>query len=493
MSLCHSAPVRPIVLNLCGSDSSGMAGIATDIKTQAAMGVHSAICLTANTAQSNDSLDAINEVGFDEFRTQMNSSLKMPVDVIKTGLIANYQQIQFLKDRLSSQNIPLVCDPVLASSSGFAFHDDKFLSYLRDDLIPHAKVITPNLDEAEILCGLKIRTTDDVEAAAKMILSMGAQTVVIKGGHANTPWSQDFVLTEQKAFWLSSKRIDTINTRGTGCAFASAIASSIALDYSVYDSIVIAKMAINQGLRLGYGTETQQGPVSIQHFPDRQIDLPCLTSEASYPFEKIQFASCDEPLGVYPIVSSAHEVKQLCEAGVNIIQLRVKDLVENELEKEIKDAIKIAKGANCQLFINDYWKLAIKHQAFGVHLGQEDLSKADLSAIKDANIRLGISTHCHYEVARAHSLRPSYIAVGPVFPTSTKVMPWKPHDIEGLRYWRQVLNYPIVAIGGINESNLVEICQTGTDSAAMISAITQAENPIEATKTFIAQFKKHRS
>jgi rhodanese-related sulfurtransferase len=115
--------------------------------------------------------------------------------------------------------------------------------------------------------------------------------------------------------------------------------------------------------------------------------------------------------------------------------------------------------------------------AYGVHLGQEDLNDADVHKIHAAGLRLGISTHCYYEVARAHAYHPSYIAIGPVFKTDSKIMSFPPQGLDRLHYWRRLLpNYPLVAIGGINEMNMQDVLATGVDGVAMISAITKAKD-----------------
>ena len=245
-------------------------------------------------------------------------------------------------------------------------------------------------------------------------------------------------------------------------------------------------MAVHQGLRLGYGHDLAQGPISIQAFPDKQIDLPCLTSQGDFALESFKFTNCNSPaMGLYPVVDRASWIPRLAPLGVSTIQLRVKNLADEPLIDEIKSAIKLAKQHNCRLFINDYWQLAIKLGAYGVHLGQEDLDTADIEAIQKAGLALGISTHCHYEVARAHSYQPSYIACGPVYPTDSKVMPWIPHDLQGLTYWRRVLNYPLTAIGGINRSRIADVAKTGVDAIAMISAITQADDPEQVAADFV--------
>lgn len=233
------------------------------------------------------------------------------------------------------------------------------------------------------------------------------------------------------------------------------------------------------------------GPINIEHFPDQQVDLPTLTR---CPYSDVNaFPECNQPvLGLYPVVDSAQWIERLALSvpELSTIQLRAKDLPDDQLENEIIEAIRLAKKHQVRLFVNDYWQLAIKHNAYGVHLGQEDLDDADIQAIQKAGLRLGISTHCHYEVARAHAYQPSYIACGPVFHTKTKDMPWVPHGLKGLSYWRKVLRYPLVAIGGINQSRFDSIAATGVDSVAMITAITLADDPIAVTKDFIGRFDR---
>ena len=117
------------------------------------------------------------------------------------------------------------------------------------------------------------------------------------------------------------------------------------------------------------------------------------------------------------------------------------------------------------------------------------MNEADTAQIRRAGLRLGISTHCHYEVARAHAYRPSYMACGPVFHTTSKQMPWIPRGVEGLSYWRRLLEYPLVAIGGINDERINPVAATGVDGIAMISALTGAEQPAARARDFISRLQ----
>jgi hydroxymethylpyrimidine kinase/phosphomethylpyrimidine kinase/thiamine-phosphate diphosphorylase len=175
----------------------------------------------------------------------------------------------------------------------------------------------------------------------------------------------------------------------------------------------------------------------------------------------------------------------LLPLGVKTLQLRIKNKQGLELENEIKRSIMLAEKYQANLFINDYWEMAIRYGAYGVHLGQEDLETADMTAIRQAELRLGISTHCYYEVARAHALNPSYIACGPIFTTTSKVMSFAAQGIAQLKRWRRTLNYPLVAIGGINAERIPDVLATKVDGIAMISAITQAKDPIATTKSLM--------
>ncbi|AKH62897.1 MULTISPECIES: thiamine phosphate synthase [Photorhabdus] len=194
------------------------------------------------------------------------------------------------------------------------------------------------------------------------------------------------------------------------------------------------------------------------------------------------FAPTEHRLGLYPVVDSLEWISRLLKAGITTIQLRIKDLPEDQVEGEIKQAITLGHQYNARLFINDYWRLAIRHGAYGVHLGQEDLDNTDLNAIQEAGLRLGISTHNEQELTRAKSLRPSYIALGHIFPTTTKAMPSSPQGLEALK--QQVENtpdYPTVAIGGISLERIPDVIATGVGSVALVSAITKAKDWRQAT------------
>lgn len=194
------------------------------------------------------------------------------------------------------------------------------------------------------------------------------------------------------------------------------------------------------------------------------------------------FPATKQRLGLYPVVDSLLWIERLLAVGVTTIQLRIKDLADAQVEQDIAAAIELGKRYQARLFINDYWRLAIKHGAYGVHLGQEDLEISDLAAIQQAGLRLGVSTHDEHELAIAKAVRPSYIAMGHIFPTQTKQMPSSP---QGLAVLKQMVDntpdYPTVAIGGISIARVPAVLATGVGSVAVVSAITQADDWQQAT------------
>ena len=191
-------------------------------------------------------------------------------------------------------------------------------------------------------------------------------------------------------------------------------------------------------------------------------------------------------LGLYPVVDSVVWIERLLGAGVRTLQLRIKDKRDDEVEADVITAIALGRRYQARLFINDYWRLAIKHDAYGVHLGQEDLQDTDLQAIRVAGLRLGVSTHDDMEIDVALAAKPSYIALGHVFPTQTKQMPSAPQGLTQLaRHIARLEDYPTVAIGGISLARAPDVLATGVGSIAVVSAITAADDWQAATRQLL--------
>jgi len=199
------------------------------------------------------------------------------------------------------------------------------------------------------------------------------------------------------------------------------------------------------------------------------------------------FAPLTGPLGFYPVVPDAHWVQRLLDWGVRTIQLRYKptDADADGIVQQVRAAVAAGRAvAGAQVFINDHWRLALEEGAYGVHLGQEDwaaLDAVDRERLRASGMRLGLSTHTPHELALAQSAGPSYLAIGPVYPTTLKVMPYEPVGLEHLREWTQrVSPCPVVAIGGISLERLPAVMACGVNGVAVVSAVTQASDPQRA-------------
>jgi thiamine-phosphate pyrophosphorylase len=180
----------------------------------------------------------------------------------------------------------------------------------------------------------------------------------------------------------------------------------------------------------------------------------------------------------YPIVPDTTWVARLVPLGVRTLQLRVKDAPGEEVRRQIDASLTITRRHGCQLIVNDYWRAAIDAGADFVHLGQEDLVAADLAAIKAAGLRLGISTHSEAELDIALDAAPDYVALGPIYETKLKAMPWAPQGLERIAAWKaRIGTLPLVAIGGITPERAGAVVAAGADSVAVITDFMTAQYP----------------
>lgn len=341
-----------------------------------------------------------------------------------------------------------------------------------------SEVFIPNRIEAEKILNRQLTSYDDIQKAAHDLLALGANSVLLTGDYVeDNLFSQDYWTNGQESFWLANKRMPNKNNHSVEKTLSSAISTCLASGYSIKDAVVIAKMHVNRNLR----TATRLFP---DDWPEDQMDIPFLSSDVLKQLPPA-FKACH--LGLYPVVDSSDWVEKLLSLGVKTIQLRIKDLQGYPLEADIKRSILLAKQYNATLFINDYWELAIQLGASGIHLGQDDLPKADIAKIHDAGLYLGVSTSCYYDVAAALAVNPSYIACGPIYSTTSKIMSFNPQGIKQLQRWRRTLQYPLVAIGGINLERLPDILKTNVEGIALISAITKAADPDKVTKQLLAR------
>jgi thiamine-phosphate pyrophosphorylase len=189
----------------------------------------------------------------------------------------------------------------------------------------------------------------------------------------------------------------------------------------------------------------------------------------------------------YPVVPDADWVERLAFAGARLIQLRIKDLPDDDVRAAVRRAKASCASHGAQLVVNDYWQIALDEDCDFVHLGQEDLVDADLAALRRAGVRIGISTHDHAELDRALREEPDYVALGPIYPTMLKQMPWAPQGLARIGEWKELIgNRPLVAIGGLTVERARLCLAAGADSVAVVGDIVRHVDPMGQTRAWIA-------
>lgn len=189
----------------------------------------------------------------------------------------------------------------------------------------------------------------------------------------------------------------------------------------------------------------------------------------------------------YPVVPDAAWVARLVRAGARFVQLRCKDQPQDVLRTEVDTALKACAAHDAELVVNDHWQIAIEAGAGFVHLGQTDLDGADLPALKGRGVRLGVSTHSLDELERALATDPDYVALGPIYPTTLKQMPWAPQGLARIGEWKRLIgSRPLVAIGGISLDRVPLCLAAGADSVAVVSDILQHAAPEERTAAWLS-------
>jgi hydroxymethylpyrimidine/phosphomethylpyrimidine kinase len=257
-----------VALTIAGSDSSGGAGIQADLKTFQALGVFGMSAITAITVQNTQKVYAVQEMKPEIVEGQILCLFEdTSIHAVKIGMVSSIRLVETISNSLKKVRLPpVVLDPVMISKSGYQLLNQDAQDALIKNLFPLAEVVTPNIYEAEVLIGKKIKDLDEMKDAAQGVLSLGAKKVVVKGGHLGGDLSTDILYDGKKYLSLESTRHDTKNTHGTGCTFSSAIAANLALGKDFFDAVTLAKTyiagAIEHSLSIGKG----HGPT--HHFFD---------------------------------------------------------------------------------------------------------------------------------------------------------------------------------------------------------------------------------
>ncbi len=259
----------PSVLTIAGSDSGGGAGIQADLKTFAALGCFGTTAITAITVQNTLGVTGIHSIPADIVSRQIIAVMDdIQPSAIKIGMIHTVELCRVIRDTLRRYpQIPIVLDPVMVATSGDKLILDETVSFLKQELFPLATIVTPNLDEAGILCNTSITHPDDMIYAAKEILHTGCQSVLVKGGHLKSKGIVDVYMHKNgKHINFESSYINTGNVHGTGCTLSSAIAAYLALDNSLEKSVRKARTYVRKAIKSGKNVKTGHGNGPLNHF-----------------------------------------------------------------------------------------------------------------------------------------------------------------------------------------------------------------------------------
>ncbi len=250
-------------LTIAGSDSSGGAGIQADLKTMTMNGVYGMSAITALTAQNTTGVTGIMEVTPEFLEKQLDAVFSdIFPDAIKTGMVSSSELIRVIAKKLKQYNASnIVVDPVMVATSGAKLISDDAIETLKDNLLPLATVITPNIPEAEVLSGMTITSEDEMVEAAKIIYETYGCAVLCKGGHQVND-ANDLLYSADGPVWFKGKRIDNPNTHGTGCTLSSAIASNLAKGKSLEEAVKAAKDYISGALAAMLDLGKGSGPLA---------------------------------------------------------------------------------------------------------------------------------------------------------------------------------------------------------------------------------------
>ncbi|GIC78360.1 thiamine phosphate synthase [Moritella sp. F3] len=417
------------------------------------------------------------------------STAAMPA-AIKVGVLDTASHIdilvRFLQDyKQCYPALHVIYEPLTITLAEMVNANYGLIAAIQTGLLPLVDVLILTQDETSVDAADLFSTT---KKSINLLLNSGVKGVCAKAIFTNDTLVNsnkygedeqqlsvmlDIYIDAEREILLSSPimRLNSLSDAEHCGVFSAALATVIGQDYPVDDALVVARAYLNQAAAIW--------PTDREYFP--QVVLPNtvlgdqlgLAQQMQLAYD---FAPCDtNRLGLYPVVDTVAWLEKVLQQGVKTLQLRIKNKTPAEVVEDVKAAVALGRQYQARLFINDYWQLAIEHGAYGVHLGQEDMLIADFVAIKQAGLKLGLSTHGYYEILRAHQIKPSYIALGHIYPTVTKDMPSKPQGLQRLqRYADLMQDYPLVAIGGISIARAPQVAATGVGSVAVVTAITRA-------------------
>jgi len=480
----------PRVLLISGSDSGGGAGLQADIKACVSCGTFPTNAVSAVTVQNSHGVDHIHTIPGRVLTDQIHAvQSDIGSSCIKIGMLGSIENVKAVSEYLKRERHcpPIILDPVLVSSSGSALAEQGLVNALKDDLFPLATMITPNISEAsQLLDGMQIDSIDAMKVAAKRLHELGPRYVLVKGGHYmdSNAHATDVMYDGYQYIEFSKVFLDATNNHGTGCALASAIASYIARGETVTDAVSHAKefvwraMERSRGINLGYG---EQRPMNLAHHVDNWIepahrianDVDVSLYAVSSPHTTSQDKTDEEILDA---------IRAVVKGGASVIQIRDKVSEGLHLTRIVSKIVRFCRPRGVKVIVNDRVDVCIAADACGVHVGQGDIPAAAVRRMIGPDKILGVSCKTIELALKAQHDGADYVGCGAVFDTPTKKTSRR-IGVEGVKKIREKVSIPVVAIGGLDASNVEQVILESTcHGVAVVRAIFDAQDIQSATK-----------
>lgn len=454
-------------LSIAGSDCSGGAGIQADIKTMSALGVYAMSVITSVVAENTSRVLAQKQVGYDMISLQLDAVFSdIKVDAVKIGMIPSASIMKLVARKIKRYGPNhVIVDPVMYSKDGTPLMREDSRSEFMRSILPLATMLTPNIPEAELITGFKIKTIDHMKEAARRIVGLGIKSVLIKGGHYDGD-AVDVFYDGQYALF-SHERILTKNTHGTGCTLSSAIAALLARGYKPIEAVKKAKEYITEAIKYSFDIGHGNGP--LNHFFNYMGDKKTIDYSLYLVTDR---HNCTD------IFSATEEA---IKGGVTVVQLREKELKGEEFYFVAQKMRDLTLRYNVPLIINDRVDVALAVHADGVHVGQSDLPCSSVRKFVGEKMIIGVTAHSLAEAVKAQEDGADYIGVGAMASSGTK-NDAKVIGSGELNSIIDAVDIPIVIIGGINVSNITAFKNPKIDGVAVSSAIMRSVDPLESAK-----------
>jgi hydroxymethylpyrimidine kinase/phosphomethylpyrimidine kinase/thiamine-phosphate diphosphorylase len=447
-------------------------------------------CAAVQTVQNSQGVVSAFPVDPALFAAQIDALLSdIRVSAVKIGALGGAEHVKMVSDAILKHNLRnVVLDPVIASTSGRGLIDSNGIRAILERLLPLTDLVTPNLDESEALTGFSVRSPHDMERAAKELIRLGAGAALIKGGHLERAPMDLLVCGSGERGSVSPSsfsvvrfphdRIESPHTHGSGCFLSSAIASRLAQG----DSLPQAVRAAGDFLHAAFCRPRIVGKGRGFPFP---MEMPFLQPKS------ISIS------GLYVVTAStfrgrSHEAVAAAAVagGASIVQLRAKGLETSEIVAIAKRIVAITRPAGALFIVNDRVDVALAAGADGVHLGPDDLSPVDARRILGSSAVIGVSVSSIDEASQVAAFV-TYLGVGAIFGSKTKLDAGDPVGVKRIAEIHEAFpTIPIVAIGGIDASNIAATRLAGASSAAVISAVAAEDDMTQAARSLTDTFNK---